>query len=353
MPSPSLLDFNALTAPIAGDDPAGRAVPFASREKFEEARKEIDPSSFAPNDPRRPPEPKRADWPLIIRLTQETLLQNSKDLLTAARLTEALTRAHGFGGLRDGLRLLRLMIETCWDRLYPPIEEEGDIEVRAAAFFWLDDPDRGARFPASVHAIPFVEDAKTKFTWERWRQAQKANQAFAGFEEAIQATPREVCQNMVDDLNEAVADLGALWQMLQERMKQHAPGLGALREAVLDCQTLAQQILAKKPPAPVAAQPEPEVPEEAAPAGSPGEAAPAARPARAVITRDDIYQQIANSAAALKKLEPHSPIPFLLEYACQLGALTFPELMKVLVRNPDVLRVMNRELGIKDENAEE
>ena len=105
MPSPPLLDLDELIAPIPGDSPAGGPVPFAVREKLEEYRKEINPDDFDPEDPMRPESPQKADWAQAARLARETLAGTSKDLLVAARLAEALTREHGYGGLRDGLRL--------------------------------------------------------------------------------------------------------------------------------------------------------------------------------------------------------------------------------------------------------
>ena len=119
-----------LLAPIEGLDPAGGQLPFQVRKKLDDARKEINPNQFAADDPRRPEQPQPADWPGIELLAQETLARTSKDLLVAARLTEALVKCHGFGGLRDGLRLLRRLAEDCWDRIYPAIQD-GDLEARA------------------------------------------------------------------------------------------------------------------------------------------------------------------------------------------------------------------------------
>src|SRR5437867_1952448 len=104
MAEQTVLDIAALTAPIAGDKPAGEALPFAIREQLEEARKEDNPEDYSPDDPRRPSVFKKADWPGIVKLATQTLTQESKDLTVAARLTEALVRLHGFAGLRDGLR---------------------------------------------------------------------------------------------------------------------------------------------------------------------------------------------------------------------------------------------------------
>ena len=53
-------------------------------------------------------------------------------------------------------------------------------------------------------------------------------------------------------------------------------------------------------------------------------------------TRADVYAKVAEAAAVLQQLEPHSPIPYLLNRAVELGNLPFPELMKNLILNADV-----------------
>ena len=156
---------------------------------------------------------------------------------------------------------------------------------------------------------------------------------------------------MVDDLKTANEELDALDRVLDKVMGRNAPALSGIREAVGQCLVLAEQILAQKGPAPFVAPAAPAHDESAElPAASENGAAlvPSARRSP---TRADHYQQIAETAAALKQLEPHSPIPYLLERAVELGAMPFPELMKVLVRNPEVLNMMNRELGIRQEDA--
>src|SRR5688572_26238662 len=101
--SPAVLsDLESLLAPIPGGDPAGQPVSFVLRQKLDAARKSINPADFSPTDPLRPAEAKPADWPEIVRLTQDILVEQSKDLMTAARMTEGLTKLHGFAGLRDG-----------------------------------------------------------------------------------------------------------------------------------------------------------------------------------------------------------------------------------------------------------
>src|SRR5262245_18359813 len=188
MPSEPLLDFDALLAPIEGDNPAGAPVDYTTREELDQKRKEIRPDDFPPDDPRRPDQSRSADWEGIIEQAKELLTTTSKDLMQSTRLTEAMTKAHGFPGLRDGLRLMRTMFEQCWDRMYPSIED-GDLEVRAAPFNWLDDPDRGVRFPTSIRLAPLVQSEEGPIGWLQWKQTQDGSGTIRAdiFEKAVEA----------------------------------------------------------------------------------------------------------------------------------------------------------------------
>ena len=353
MASPPLLPFEDLIAPIPGDEPAGESVPFSVRQKLEEHRKEINPADFAEDDPLRPAEPKRANWPSIIDLAKETLTSTSKDMLVAARLTEALVKEHGFAGARDGLHLLRLLTEECWDRVNPIIED-GDVEVRAGAFNWLDDPDRGARFPNTLRAVPLVSIEGEGYGWQQWKLLQEGRGPLTAetFDRAIQVTPREQCQAQVDDLAEGLQELEQLGNSLTEKMNSTAPSLLALRKALTECHTLAQQILERKGPA---LDQMPELPEETAEETSQNGAAAPARDResvpRAMRTRADIYRQLSEAANLLQQIEPHSPIPYLIQRAVALGMLPFPKLMRELIRDDGILNELNRELGIREEEA--
>jgi type VI secretion system protein ImpA len=170
MATPTLIDIDALLEPIPGDNAAGSSVPFEINSDLDDARKEVDPNDYPPDDPMRPAQFKKADWPRIIRWTDEHLRSRSKDLKLAARMTEALACQHGpkgegFAGLRDGLCLMRRLVEDCWDRLLPAIEEAGDIERRAAPFEWLSSTDRGILFPGAVRRLPLLHGKSAFLTW--------------------------------------------------------------------------------------------------------------------------------------------------------------------------------------------
>jgi type VI secretion system protein ImpA len=347
MASPPILNFETLLAPIPGANPTGEPLPFPVRKKLDDSRKEIDPNQFAPNDPRRPETAQLADWPGIEQLATDTLAKTSKDLLVAVRLTEALVKRHGFGGLRDGLRLLRRLTQDCWDRIYPVIQD-GDLEPRAGPFEWLDDELKGARFPYTLRTAPLVKaDEEKTFGWQQWKDAQDAKGAVTAqaFEQAVTATPREYCQNVADDLAASAEELNLLSQVLGSKMGEMAPGLAQLRKTLLDCQDLAQQILKRKgpPPAPApAAAKAGAAKADGAAAAAPAESAPAPRP----LTRDDVLARLADASALLLQLEPQSPVAYLVQRAVRLARLPLPDLMKVLIRDPNILSQLDRDLDL-------
>jgi type VI secretion system protein ImpA len=338
--SDPLIDLDSLLAPVPGDNPAGSRLPGDLQRKLDEARKAVD-------DPTRPPEDqKKADWNAVVSLATDALRNTSKDLLTAARLTEGLVKLHGFAGLHDGLRLLRGLIEQCWDRLHPDISD-GDLEVRAARFNWLDDPNSGARFPSTLRSLPLVPDEDGGFkqeeynylNWDQMRHA-KGLVSQEAFEKAIQAAPAKACVDLADTLDGCRRELHGLLSSLDAKMGPAAPGLTALAQAIEDIHFPIKEIADRKRP--LLAPANGSSPGDALSAdGSPGKA-------RAATSRAEAYNQLRHAAAVLRELEPHSPVPHLIDYAVQLGELPFPQLMKQLILNRDVLSELSRLLGIKD-----
>jgi type VI secretion system protein ImpA len=342
MAAPPLLDFTKLTAPISEAAPAGAPLPFEVRETLAQGRVEENPDDFKPDDPMRPATFKKADWPGVAKLAQETLAKTSKDLLVAARLTEALVKLHGFAGLRDGLHLMRQLVEQCWDRLHPTIED-GDLELRAGPFNWLDDSNLGARFPNTLRMTPIIFGEKVQYSWLDSRQSQegKGKVSRDDFEKTVQAMPFPRCEAVAAELTACREALSLLTQALAVKMGPAAPGLTSIRQAVEECYTLIHEIVQRKRPA---GEPKTDSPGEKPEAG-------AAVSAKNIASRAEAYRQISRAAAVLKELEPHSPIPYLIQRAVELGSMPFPELIKDLVRDPKIIQELNRELGIKDASA--
>jgi type VI secretion system protein ImpA len=337
--SDPLIDLDALLAPVPGDNPAGGRLPGEIQRKLDDARRVVD-------DPTRPPEDqKKADWNAVVSLASDALRNTSKDLLTAARLMEGLVKLHGFDGLHDGLRLLRGLIEQCWDRMHPDISD-GDLEVRAARFNWLDDPSSGARFPSTIRMLPLVPDEDGGFkqeeynflNWDLMRHGQ-GTVAQEAFEKTIAAAPAQSCVQLAETLDSCRLELRGLLSALEGKMGPAAPGLTGVGRALEDVHFPIKEIADRKRPQLAASA--------SAQGDEPAADGTSARP-RAVTSRAEAYNQLRQAAAVLRELEPHSPVPHLIDYAVQLGEMPFPQLMKQLILNRDVLGELSRLLGIKD-----
>jgi len=270
-----------------------------------------------------------------VRLAQDTLTRTSKHLRPAARLTEALTKLHGFAGLRDGVKSLRRLVEDCWDRLNPPIAEPDDLERRAADLHWLDDAERGARFPYTVRFVPVfgATPEHSLFDMQRSRDGQ-GSMPWDEFQKTIQQSQLSSFQTGTEDLEETLQEMDLLAKALTARMLAAAPAMVSLRHAVGECYSLMRQINAQYNPVAVS-----NGGDSIGPDGEPV--------AGRIHSREQAYRQLAAAAATLRQLEPHSPIPYLVDRCISLGALPFPELIRELVRDANVIEELNRLMGIK------
>lgn len=331
MPSPELLDFAALTAPIPGDDPAGNTGDFYNvRRDLDEARTSHDPEQFKPGTPEREQPKRDPNWHKIISEAKSNLSSKCKHLVYAVRMTEALVMQNGFPGVRDSMKLLRLLFTDCWDRVYPKIEEPGDEAARIAQVNWLGDPISGALYPTKIRKTPLFGS----MSWQNWKDAT------GDFEAAVAAVPAEKVQQLVEDIEAASQELRELLTACEQRVPNEPAELGEVSRALGDCLNLAKQALSKKGGAPGAVGGA-----EGAPAAGAEAAAGAA--AIAVIDptaqRNAIYEQLNQLAEKLQKIDSHSPVPWLLRKITTLGPLPFHKLVELLTSKDNVLEFMTPE----------
>ena len=358
MASDPTIDLDSLLEPIEGSDPSGDTLPFQVREDLEEARKEIDPELFDQEDPTRPTEFKPAEWDQVIRIGSRVLRETSKDMMVAARMTEALAQEYGPAGLRDGLCLLRRLCEEAWDRLRPVIEEPDDVERRMGPLEWLDDPRKGALFPLTIRKLALYHDGELGgISYSDWRGMAAANSKLtsADFEKVISRQSYESCLNLVEDLEGATEQLNGLTAILRERSPEFAPGLVELRQSIEDCRGLAHQVLKRKPKPEEAGDEtgsDQEGGEDGAGGGSEGgggrRGGGLPSPEQLGRVRQDIYNQLRTLADTLRAIEPHSPVPFLIDKSIEWGSMTFADLIRVLIRDETTQSELRRELGLPE-----
>lgn len=341
MPDCSDFDIDALLAPIPGAKPAGdpTAYPYRLREQLGNLRVEERPEDF--DDATRPEQLKRADYAAVVRIATEALTSQTKDLRLACHLIEALAKTNGFTGLRDGITLLHRLIAECWNRLEPSIDD-GDLDARSSPLAnLLDDPDRGFCFPNTIRSLP-VFAGQSVFSWQKVLTKKDPDDEKTIALVQAKATA-EALQPIQETIAACLAELAQLIAALDEKLKDASPGLLNLRKAMEDAQRMVSSLM------PRAVAPPALEGNRAAAATTPTNAAQAVVPtgyANLSVAREQVYGDLTRAAETLAQLEPHSPIPYLVRRAVDLGKLPFPQLMQQLIREERILSDLQREFGL-------
>src|SRR5690606_11161009 len=193
-------------------------------------------------------------------------------------------------------------------------------------FNWLDDPDRGAVFPNTVRGLPIVIAGSERYGAVHWQLARENKQGLSNdmIEQAVFNAAAEQCRRTADDAQQAVTELRQLANDLRMKMGGEAPGLSFLRPAIEEGATLEKQVVNRKGAG--------DAPPEAAGAeevvAAEGQATTVVvRQAPRAVTREDLYKQLNDTAMALQRMEPHSPVPYIIQRAVMFGSLPFPQLM--------------------------
>ncbi|MEY4581700.1 MAG: type secretion system protein TssA [Pseudomonadota bacterium] len=117
-----LIDPTSLLVEVSPDAPSGPDLEYDNAFLALERTARIAPQERAVGPDAVVEEP---NWALIVKQAAE-LLARSKDLRITSLLTKSLLRASGLAGLRDGVTLLRGLVERYWDTIHPQLDPEFD-----------------------------------------------------------------------------------------------------------------------------------------------------------------------------------------------------------------------------------
>ena len=362
VPSEPTIDVEQLLKPISEANPAGGDYRHSAlRDAIESKRKEAMSDEVTASQA-------VGIWAEVAALAQNGLKTLAKDLQLAARLTEALTKVHGFAGCRDGLQLMRRLVEECYDRLSPPLDpDDPDPDYYANEFASLNDQNRGMLYPYTIRSCPLLQTEQGPKSAEDFAQAQAAKAktptATADFEQlidqAIRAASYDQLRNNTEDIGQALEEVAKISTIANTHpVLRGRFGFTNVKQALDRCKQLADELLKRKGPPPTDSPGPAPADASAGAAGAavaagavagviPGSAAIAAT----IASREDIYRTLRTASDLLRQIEPHSPIPYLLDKAIALGRLSFPELIRELVRDADILSGINREFGLKPPEA--
>lgn len=387
MPSPEILQFDRLLAPISGPCPAGvdLRVDAAAGARYRELRDTRNKARAAERchqyeggtDSQGEPVP-LPDWRPVLHLAPDLLAESSKDLEVAALLTEALLRQHGYAGLRDGLRLIRELVERYWDQLYPLPDEYDGLRARVAPLIGLSGQQGEGLLTGPIQSVPItagrsggpfsIQDYHDALETERVADPSKRSERLAmpgavtleTFNNAVAETPADVFNDHLQDLAAARDEFVRLCGLLDERCgrDEHgdaiAPSVSGLQQTLENCaaeiERISRDVRGAAGGALVAADGRGS---HALQAGeAPAMVLAGGSPLDHVRNREEALRSLLRVAEFFRRTEPHSPISYALEQAVRWGRMSLPELLSELIADDPQRQQMFKLIGIPPRTPE-
>ncbi len=352
-------EFEQLLAPISEQSPCGEDLKFdLVLDEIKTARRDANR-----NSPESGQDEGSPGWKLIVDRTTELLTKRSKDLMLAGWLMEALINIGGFAGCRDGVKLINELLERFWDNVFPIIPSDGTLDARLAPLHWCIESDRGGKLPFLLRTVQlFPGNSKAKITLNYWEScfrtipkgATETPEDYADrksateervriYQEAKQEASLESLRKLTEDLKGALTEITRLEGIVQTRFALQAPSVSPLRKVVEECAGIVAGALQEKGG--------PDVPNDMVDQGG-TETDRGTGSQRgglvggAICSRDDAINRLAEIASYLRKVEPHSPVSYLVQRAVNWGRMPFDQLLKELLKDESVRNQVGELLGL-------
>jgi type VI secretion system protein ImpA len=243
-----MIDIEPLLEPIPGENPSGKDLRFSPLfDKIKEARR---PEDTAPMGEWAPRDQKSADFRTVVRLADEGLRTQTKDLWLGAWLLDAWTTEHKLEGLAAGLHFLTGLLERFWDTVYPMIDE-GDLDLRTAALEWVGSYFNPGKGSSPIYGIRSTALTGRGLDWFAYIDSRNPNAgerkvSLEEFEKDFNTTPKAFYRKLSADGDLAKEALKGLDEVCETRFGKSAPNFGPLRSALEEFENAVQILLHKK-----------------------------------------------------------------------------------------------------------
>lgn len=284
------------------------------------------------------------------------LLGRTKDLRVVVYLTRALVQLQGFSGLRDGLVLLREMLEKYWSGVHPRLdpEDDNDPTMRSNAVqslcdaetvlqpvhnaILVDAPSIG-KFTLHDVQVALGRVPLSEYRGEKPPDRALVDAAFMNCDlEELRACADAVCGSL-----EALEAISSVFEAQVGTTR--SPDLDPLRSLLEDAQAPLVQHLTNR-----GVRAEVETRAAAETGAEPTEATGEVR-AGAIRSREDVVRVLDQLCSFFEQHEPSSPVPLLLQRAKRLVAKSFLDILRDLA--PEGVAQTETLAGIHTEKAEE
>lgn len=274
---------------------------------------------------------KRANWPKVSRLIGDILAGSAKDLQLASWLLEAEIQQRGYAAIAPCIVLMHGLCETCWDGLHPQ-GDQGDFDARINIVRWVNE-----KLLRTLSLVPLIGDEEQAVSWSDWELAHHYERlSSANGElppEAEEAATLEDLHRLLasaslselrerhTELTAAHSAIEAFEQCLRRKLAQDAPTLSKLGALLTSVHApIRAELSRREASAPRASIDEPTHEEEGDTSDVESD----------LNDRDRAYHVLADIAEFLARVEPHSPVPYLLRRAVAWGGMDAAALYREL-----------------------
>ncbi len=374
-------DVDALLVEISPDAPCGEDisydVAFLELERLAQGKAETQVGDYVQ-------ESEEPDWKQVYKLSLE-LLGRSRDLRLILYLTASSLRLTGLSSFRDGLALLRGVVEGYWDHLFPQLDPEDDNDPleRINILSALSPPSSAMsdqdpmKFLAQLMEVPLCAPADARLPRVSLRHMLMASGDIPVPESEASAVPSvqlidaafeqtdiEKLQATDQVLRACIDHLGALDTLLIDRVgPAAAPNFSRLEHLLQQMQSKTAMYMANRgygSDSPPTKQNQPD------PQSEPGEkgailSAPQAETGNRAVSSEDgsrrvLSGEVTSNQDVLKALdmiihhyeqrEPSSPVPLLIKRAKRLVGKSFVDIIRDI--SPDAISQVQMVSGDTD-----
>ncbi|WP_114154548.1 type VI secretion system protein TssA [Chromobacterium haemolyticum] len=355
-----------LLAPIPGSSPSGEDLAYSTLfDQIREARRSDDPG-LSQGDWEQTL--KTAEWPKVIRLCEDALSQNSKDLQLLVWYAEAQVQANGIPGLALGLAALDGWLRQYWEGGYPELDPH-DLDERVGKLEWLNQ-----QLGLAIRSVPLLKPEFGAYGWNDWQQSRdvenlglkdaeaKAAAIAEGklsgdeFEKSATLSGHAWFQSQAEALVQALGRYEALDEQVDLRFGGEAPSLAEIRNGIYACQDLVLRYRQQTAPAGVTPAPVEPVVERKAVTQSYSAPTPSATASTAPVvfngqirSRQEAVQMLSEVARYFRSNEPHSPVALLAERAARWAEMSLEEWLQHVVKDDSTLNQLQELLDVRKE----
>jgi type VI secretion system protein ImpA len=272
------------------------------------------------------------EWNEIYEISITLLTTQTKDLEIATWLIESLLRLRGFKGLGDGFNLFIQLVEKYWPSIYPENEtDEENNHSKLNALSGLNGTISQGTLISPLYCLSLTpKDFSPISAWNydqieislREKTALEAGNPFA--------------KTLIDNIEYAIDSYKKLVLFLEKSCGlMDAPPSSRILEALNACLDTAKKLYHKLL-----------VQNQTISSEKNLEVIDKHSSSVFISEREDAFQQLQQIAEYFKRVEPHSPVSYLIERAVEWGRLSLPELLSLIIQDGQALDYSYQLLGV-------